>query len=733
MFPEAPPTTDSGQASAQQGEVATPTKLADAPVGEIETQVEGAVAMMSEDTSSHSPPLKPTPRKATINKPRRHAPPPPANASPRTKAPPTTPPTASQAARPLRVETPPTPSGQAQRSPHLPSVGEQTTPTSSNVKHQQQPDVLARSYTTAMGRPGFPVAQPRPRGIQQRRTTAAAAGSKAKPRRRPPPPPPQTPPTSVSRPQPAAADPARKGKEEEDGTLIRRPVAQARKSTPSVEMRPRVQRVKRPASRMIPPPPNIPLPPRPNKEPFSETDSNTNRSSSLRRVTGPPPVVPPRDYIPVTKHSPQQRGPKPAPPARTSSLSGRGHFKIRRTISNVPEDDQTDGTEKKKTDAAAVEREKPQDRVETEQPQRTEPPPQSSREDSSKVEEGEKVVPKERTISNYSATKSRPPGRPPPPRPASVASKLEEPVKPVPETAKTTPTTRLSVSENQASAVESKTLFDISKQSGDPDELANSGSFSIKAKGSSLMRSLRKMVGSKSDAKKGPAEVLISYPTSRDTKPQRPPPPAAQRASLKPEEQKDDVKSEEASSEIKASSEEEIKPHPSRPPPPSASKDISDSSTAPAKSPSPEPPATSPDDPQSKPDVGQIDDSSSTKPVPAPRASIKEPPAQVDSEPLEAASKPVAAPRKSVSPPPPPVSVASPVPTSADSKSPESNFYRATSAYEAVNDDELSFSEGDVLIIITRGSDGDFHYGMLDDGTTGKFPVSHVQPFFSKK
>lgn len=71
-------------------------------------------------------------------------------------------------------------------------------------------------------------------------------------------------------------------------------------------------------------------------------------------------------------------------------------------------------------------------------------------------------------------------------------------------------------------------------------------------------------------------------------------------------------------------------------------------------------------------------------------------------------------------------------PTS-DEKSPTNptgtNFYRALKDYQATKDGELSFSAGDVLIFIDRREKG-FYYGMLDSGSTGLFPTSHVEPFF---
>jgi hypothetical protein len=110
------------------------------------------------------------------------------------------------------------------------------------------------------------------------------------------------------------------------------------------------------------------------------------------------------------------------------------------------------------------------------------------------------------------------------------------------------------------------------------------------------------------------------------------------------------------------------------------------------------------------------------KPMPAPR---KEPQSDllqknngsVNSVP----AAPVPTPRqKSSSPTPGEMSPTNPTGT---------NFYRASKDYEAAKDGELSFSAGDVLIFIDRREKG-FYYGMLDNGITGLFPTSHVEPFF---
>lgn len=110
------------------------------------------------------------------------------------------------------------------------------------------------------------------------------------------------------------------------------------------------------------------------------------------------------------------------------------------------------------------------------------------------------------------------------------------------------------------------------------------------------------------------------------------------------------------------------------------------------------------------------------KPMPAPRKEsqsdlLQKSNGSVNSAPIA----PVPTPRQKSSSPTP------------DEKSPTNptgtNFYRALKDYEATKDGELSFSKGDVIIFIDRREKG-FYYGMLDDGQTGSFPTSYVEPFF---
>lgn len=58
------------------------------------------------------------------------------------------------------------------------------------------------------------------------------------------------------------------------------------------------------------------------------------------------------------------------------------------------------------------------------------------------------------------------------------------------------------------------------------------------------------------------------------------------------------------------------------------------------------------------------------------------------------------------------------------------NFYRAKSDYRAQSASELTFHIGDILVEIDRPTSV-MYYGMLDDGTTGLFPATAVEPVVS--
>lgn len=70
------------------------------------------------------------------------------------------------------------------------------------------------------------------------------------------------------------------------------------------------------------------------------------------------------------------------------------------------------------------------------------------------------------------------------------------------------------------------------------------------------------------------------------------------------------------------------------------------------------------------------------------------------------------------------------------SPQPPSSFYRARSEYVAQTVSELTLGVGDVLVELDRPTP-DMFYGMLDDGSTGLFPASVVEPIsapsFTKK
>ena len=137
------------------------------------------------------------------------------------------------------------------------------------------------------------------------------------------------------------------------------------------------------------------------------------------------------------------------------------------------------------------------------------------------------------------------------------------------------------------------------------------------------------------------------------------------------------------------------------------------------------------------------------KPTPPPTAATTNQPANTQ----EGAADPSKGPSKKVPParpPPPKLSTnqvnstdaklsadvsrnISPIPSSASSSASSSNsFYKATRDYQSEDEGHLKFTAGDIVILIDSHTSKDgFLYGMADDGSTGLFPLTHVQPFES--
>ena len=536
------------------------------------------------------------------------------------------------------------------------------------------PEVIPKSQTMTSGR--SPSAGPK---AQKRRTTTA--DQKAKPRRRPPPPP-QAALAAVLRSNPlnkleavtedtdsVFIDDARRG----SAPLLEPAPAlaakgQFRKASEPARMRPRVQRVKRPLSRNIPPPPNIPLPPPPvRKIPRESSASQEPGKGAAQKTSLPKPAIKPKpahlseaillkrkesetsiankepdrttspniqeDGEPgaVPKRTP--RGPKPPPPARTSSLSEqRAHL-----------------LEQQKPSLASISDFK-----------------EESEEESALV-------------------RSLPPSYPPPPRPVSVLSgKLDEPdgqAKPD----KQVESGEIGKTRKKSDAPERPPPPRLSKSSQGSRESATQKSeedlegknwgASLKRKGSSLMQSLKRMVR-RSDSGKD-VEVEADGEGAR--------------ASIS-----DDVEK-------------------SRPPKPS------------------EPPPTLPSSTSLSPTLSE-DAMHAESPVPKPRTKLPKQTSTEDSKQASKSTKSEAESKGKPKPVPLPRAAHSPSPDTPSSalESPKTpnNFFRAVKSYKAERSMELSFSAGDILIEVDRPDDK-FIYGMLDDGNTGLFPITHVEPFYS--
>ena len=523
-----------------------------------------------------------------------------------------------------------------------------------------------------------------------------------------------------------------------------------------MKMRMRIQKVKRPMSHNIPPPPNIPLPPPPvRRKVQSESDTKLleeskptlafptpEESTNVKPPLKPKPAILPKPVhlaAAVRRHSesnvaPQHseessvapprkisKGPKPPPPTRTSSLSETRPLKRQRTsplpsISDVVEETDSAEGEKGATAVAAL-----------------------------RISESKMAV-----------IKSNPPERPPPPRPRGQeldkGKRRSDPAVRPPLLSDGEPT--INKSATLGTTPHPTILFDASMEDpgqGISRDRGSAGS-SLKAKGSNLMRSLKKMV-KRSDSRKDESEkpaidkrrTLSASDEGKSKPPPRPSQPPKRRHDSQPAEskaepsvvsQQQDAKTSpvpkprakppvhvtsEPSKQDKpeASGESGVRSPPPRPPPPGSSENGEaggKKKDAPSRPPPPKLQSSQQKATVVNGDISvEINIENGPKPTPHPH--------DLDHTSSEEGtdSKPAPKPRKSVSPPP-----SSPV----DSSRSSTNFYRAMKDYKAQRDSELTFSSGDILIKIDSPSD-EFYYGMLDDGTTGLFPVGVVEPFRS--
>ena len=523
---------------------------------------------------------------------------------------------------------------------------------------------IPKSHTMASGK--SPSARPK---VQKRRTTGIE--HKGKPRRTPPPPP-QAALAAVLRSNPVnKLEPVT---EDTDSVFIddtRRSTVpliesapalaakrESRKSSGPPRMRPRVQRVKRPLSRNIPPPPSIPLPPPPvRKIPADAQQSSENREPGRnvpRKTSLPKPAVKPKpahlkrktsetsiesdrvsspniheDGEPIA--APRKRGPKPPPPARTSSLLEQPlHLQGQQDPSLASISDSKEGGE-----------------------------------------EGSALV------------KSLPPSYPPPPRPASVLSGSQDEPDGQAKPDKQVRSSETGKARKKSDAPErlppprpgSARLSQASgEQKSEEDQEGKNWGASLKRKGSSLMQSLKRMVKKSESGKDIETEADgegVQASVSGDNQNSRP-------------------------------------PKPSEPPPTPSSTSLSPTLTE---------------------DASKRTES----PVPKPRTKLLRQKSSEDSKLTSESTKSEVESKEKLKPVPLLRAGHSPspdMPSSPASPTTPNNFFRAVKSYKAERSVELSFSAGDILIEVDRPDD-EFIYGMLDDGNTGLFPISCVEPFYS--
>ena len=228
-----------------------------------------------------------------------------------------------------------------------------------------------------------------------------------------------------------------------------------------------------------------------------------------------------------------------------------------------------------------------------------------------------------------------------------------------------------------------------------PEETDVSRSSSIKAKGSQLMRSLKKIV-QRSEPRDEPEQRSL---------------PRGHRG--KEGEVIQNLQTDSPVSQRRKPPEEAVSP-PARPPPPQLARQPSGSGDHDKVPPIRPPPpkvqlsSTAIVTKRRSPDSVTGETSTPLSPSSDPTHTSSSLPASVGSSPAHSAS--------SASSPPRPTSPQTPT-----------NFYRAKTDYTAQSPSELSLHVGDILIEIDRPTPT-MYYGMLDDGNTGLFPSSAVEP-----
>lgn len=558
-------------------------------------------------------------------------------------------------------------------------------------------------------------AQSRPSRPLQRRTTHTEA-NRLKPRRRPPPPPSTATATagagSTARPAPAAAAdqvdgdiastaPARPPSSEVTVPASLTAAGEPRRPAAPVQMRPRVQRVKRPVTRFIPPPPNIPLPPPPPRRRTSKQTAsaappvstsppgNSAAASQPGNAAAKPPVLPKPAHLkrsvselsrsPVaTNPAPSDGGPvssgevsakrasRPPPPVRSSSLSD----KIGRPVR---------GQHQPSSPLLAI-----ADTLEADAP---------------KLGEGTAMTKRDSWLRD----RSQPPTHSPPQRPAGEESRG-----------------MAGLGETAAESSEQRASEDSPRHQGEAEELAGGGS--LRRKGNSLVRSLKRMVSSGKrvsvpDEKELAREQLTTDAEGNPPK-ESPKDIEGRGATISPPSSGAKITDDSPVPKPRTKLPRQVSVEAPAPTEVATNTGATTSSTSTAKAvavprPRPSPSTVASDSPKSPMAIAEP---AKEKPVPLPRSISSSSATDQDRQPSAETDKGDVLDIR--------------LEASSTTKQDSTNFYRAIQNYKAERETELSFSAGDILIEIDRpaGEEG-FFYGMLDIGTTGLFPVSCVKLF----
>ena len=501
-----------------------------------------------------------------------------------------------------------------------------------------------------------------------------------KPRRVPP-----VPPTSVTTPKTPRTQPKPSSPSELKGVSKNLPPSREAAPVAPPRRKVKVKRVKRPATRLIPPPPSIPLPPPPTTRtlapspltpasarsphppqqpvmtspPVSEASREETQAAAVEAMGDPPAVV--KETVETAKKTKKERESDDVQTSHQVAKAKPPPIKPKPAhLSKILSESSLPQTMPGRASPKPLPPTRSSSLLRPTRPRRRDPKPTAaSVAEEEAVDTGTASPDPQETADAVRNLRSAPPTHPPPPRPDTTAEGESSRRRSNPPSF---PPPQRPASTEPPPAAPSVQL---------------SRSNSLKSRGSQLMRSLKKMVQRSEEGEESGVDGVKAGEVIQNLQTDSPAPQQQKEqltASLPARPLPPKLPRQNSGSQKKAT--------PSRPPPPRKQ-----SSTA---------SDTSKQELPLQPISGPTHNYTTTSSLPTGQSPVH-------------SSGSSTSPSRSTSPQPP------------------STFYRARSEYTAQSASELTLHVGDILVEIDRPTPA-MYYGMLDDGTTGLYPVSAVEP-----